>query len=77
LIPDTIWSGQEALLDAVAGANKTSQGYDSGLLLSVHGYGQGRIILNTLRIREQLGKHPVADRLLVNLLAYAAGTLQP
>jgi hypothetical protein len=77
LIPDTVWSGQEALLDAVAGANKTSQGYDSGLLLSVHGYGQGRIILNTLRIREHLGEHPAADRLLVNLLAYSAGSMQP
>jgi hypothetical protein len=35
-------------------------------------FGNGRFILNTLRVRENLGKHPVADRLLLNLIRYAA-----
>jgi len=33
---------------------------------------QGRFILNTLRIRENLGSNPVAERLLRNMLNYAA-----
>ena len=41
-------------------------------LASVHAMGAGRFILNTLLIRETLGQNPVADRLLVNMLRYAA-----
>lgn len=71
IIPDIVFSGQDALITAVAGGNKTSQGYDSGLLVSVHQYGQGRIVLNTLRIADQLGKHPAAEHLLRNMLRFA------
>jgi hypothetical protein len=38
----------------------------------VHNLGAGHFILNTLRIRETLGKDPVAERLLRNMLRYAA-----
>jgi hypothetical protein len=41
-------------------------------MLAVYELGSGRFILNTLRIREQLGTHPAADRLLLNLLRYAS-----
>jgi len=40
--------------------------------VSVYNLGAGRFILNTLRIRENLGKDPVAERLLRNMLRYAA-----
>ena len=72
LIPDVAWVGQDAPAEAVCGANDASLNYASGLMLSVHQLGAGRFILNTLRIREHLGIDPAADRLLVNILRYAA-----
>ena len=66
------WSGQEAPAEAVAGAINTSSGYSSGLTVCVHRLGAGRFVLNTLRIRETLGRDPVAERLLRNMLRYAA-----
>jgi hypothetical protein len=71
LIPDAVWSGQEPPAEAVAGAMKASQDYASGLMVAVYHLGAGRFVLNTLRIRENLPQHPVAGRLLVNLLRYA------
>ena len=71
LIPDALYAGQEPPAEAVAGANKASQGYDAGLMVSAYALGQGRFILNTLRIRETLASNPVAGRLLLNLLRYA------
>ncbi|MHB8522845.1 MAG: glycoside hydrolase family 2 protein [Limisphaerales bacterium] len=73
IIPDAVWMGQEPPREAVAGAIKASQDYSSGLLVTVNDLGAGRFILNTLRIRENLGSHPAADRLLNNLLRFAAG----
>jgi hypothetical protein len=71
IIPDFAWAGQDPPAEVVAGAINTSQAYSSGLLLSVHNL-SGRFILNTLRIRENLGTHPAAERLLRNLLRFAA-----
>jgi hypothetical protein len=72
IIPDLVLSGQDPPSEAVAGAIKASQDYSSGLMVAVYESGAGRFILNTLLIRENLGTHPAADRLLVNLLRYAA-----
>jgi hypothetical protein len=72
LIPDLVFTGQEPPAEAVAGAIKASQDYASGLTVAVNRFGAGRFILNTLRIREHLGRHPAAERLLRNLLNYAA-----
>jgi hypothetical protein len=72
IIPDAVWAGQQAPAEAVAGAIKASQDYSSGLLVAVYNLGAGRFILNTLRIRENLGVHPAAERLLRNMLRYAA-----
>lgn len=72
LIPDTAWTGQDPPAEAVCGANDASLAYASGLMISVHRLGAGRFILNTLRLREHLGRHPAADRLLLNLLLHAA-----
>ena len=73
IIPDTVLAAQDPPAEAVAGAIKASQDYSSGLTLAVYEFGDGRFILNTLLIRENLGVHPVAERLLRNLLNYAAG----
>jgi hypothetical protein len=71
IIPDALWMSQEPLGEAVAGAIKASQDYASGLMVSVHPFGAGRFILSTLLIRENLGHHPAAERLLRNLLRFA------
>ena len=42
-------------------------------MVAVHSLGAGRFVLNTLRIRDELGRHPAAERLLRNMLRYAAG----
>ena len=72
IIPDLVFTGQDPPQDAVAGAIKASQDYASGLMVSVYRIGEGRIVLNTLRIRENLDHHPAAERLLRNMLRYAA-----
>ena len=68
LIPDLVYVGQAAPDEAVAGAIKASQGYESGLTVSVYSLGKGRFILNTLRLRDNLATHPSAGRILVNML---------
>jgi len=60
----------------VAGGINASIGYNSGLLVAVYRVGAGRFVLNTLQIREHLGRHPAADRLLCNMLRYAARDAQ-
>lgn len=70
------WSGQDAPAEAVAGAINTSSGYSSGLTVCVHPLDAGRFVLTALRIRENLGKDPVAERLLRNMLRYAAQDLK-
>jgi hypothetical protein len=72
IIPDLVWLGQDPPAEAVAGAIKASQDYASGLMVAVHRLGEGHLILNTLRIRENLSSHPVAERLLRNMLRYAS-----
>jgi hypothetical protein len=72
IIPDQAWVGLDAPAEAVAGGINAAIAYSSGLTLSVHELGAGRFVLNTLRIRENLGVHPAAERLLRNLLRYAA-----
>jgi hypothetical protein len=72
VIPDLVFSGQDPPDEAVAGAIKASQDYASGLMLAVYRLGEGKFVLNTLRIRENLGGNPAAERLLRNLLRYAA-----
>ena len=71
IISDVAWTGQDTPAEVVAGATNTSQDYSAGLTVSVHTLGAGRFILNSLLIRENLG-HPVADRLLLNMLHHAA-----
>ncbi|MCX6359459.1 MAG: hypothetical protein NT029_06630 [Armatimonadetes bacterium] len=55
------------------GMTHTSFGYASGLTLAAYRVGRGRIVLNGLLLRENLSPpHPVAERLLRNLLNWAA-----
>jgi hypothetical protein len=72
IISDHAWVGLDPPAEVVAGSINAAVAYSSGLTLSVHEFGAGRFVLNTLHIRENLGAHPAADRLLLNLLKYAA-----
>lgn len=77
LLPDLAFTGQDPPLETVAAAINASQGYSSGLLVAVYPLGEGRLVLNTLAVRENLGAHPAAERLLRNLLRYAAREVRP
>jgi hypothetical protein len=72
IIPDPVWVGLDPPAEAVAGANNVSFNYAAGLTVSVHSLGAGRFVLNTLQITNRLGVHPAAERLLRNMLRYAA-----
>jgi len=71
LIPDVVLAGSEPVAEPVAGGINASSGYQSGLMVAVCRFGAGEFILNTLRIRDHLGKVPQAERLLRNLLRFA------
>ena len=73
ILPEHLWDkNKEAPGEIVAGAIKVSQGYGSRLFLAVYPFGFGKFTLNTLLIRDNLGTHPAAERLLRNLIRYAA-----
>ncbi len=72
LIPDIVFSGQDAPDEVVAAGINASIGYSSGLLMAVYRLGEGRFIVNTLQIRNNLKHHPAAERFLRNLLRFAA-----
>jgi hypothetical protein len=73
IIPDYRYWGQEIPAEPVAGAFRTSApAYQSELMLSVYDLGAGRFILNSFRVRAELGRDPTAERLLRNMLRYAA-----
>ena len=71
LIPDVVFMGIEPAADPVAGGINASWGYQSGLIVGVYKLGAGEFILNSLLIRDNLGKVPQAERLLRNMLRYA------
>lgn len=74
-IPDLVFSGQSAPHEAICGAIKASQDYDSGLMVASWKLGAGRFLVNTLWIRESLGSNPPAERLLRNMLGWAGSEL--
>jgi len=71
LIPDVVFMGIEPAADPVAGGINASWGYQSGLMVAVYKLGAGEFILNSLLIRDNLGRVPQAERLLRNMLRFA------
>jgi hypothetical protein len=51
-----------------------SAGYAAGATLSVQQFGEGRIILNTINVLDNVDKYPAANALLMNMINYAAQT---
>jgi hypothetical protein len=74
IIGPAAFTGQDIPTEVAAGAIRAVHGseYASGCLTSVYRTGAGMYVLNTLRTRETLGSNPVAERLLRNMLNYAA-----
>lgn len=72
VIPPAFFTDQATPDDVAAAAFAVGYscpgGYASGLLLATYPFGQGRLRLNTLRILDNLGDHPAAGQLLLNML---------
>ena len=69
-------TGAEMPDDLMVGGIRAQFGYSSNVQTAAYVFGAGRFVFNTLHIREQLGKDPVAEILLRNLLNYAAPTIE-
>jgi hypothetical protein len=78
VIPRYVFEGQETPDDIAAvffatghapTADKT--GYAAGLIAASYPFGAGSFLINSLRILENVDRHPAADRLLLNMLIYA------
>jgi hypothetical protein len=72
IITSARWEGIAPPAEVVAAGINTSFGYSSGTYMTTHRLGAGQFVLNLLNIHGQLGKDPVAERLLRNLLRFAA-----
>ena len=75
VIPHALFEGQETPDEVAAAAFAVGYscpgGYASGVLVGAYRKGRGALVLNTLRVLEGVGRHPAADRLLLNLVRYA------
>jgi hypothetical protein len=80
MIPHHLFDGQKTPDDVAATAFAVGYsipgGYASGILLGSYRFGEGRFVLNTFPVLENLDVHPAADRLLLNLISYAAGFVE-
>jgi hypothetical protein len=47
-------------------------GYASGVQLAAYNFGAGKFVVNAFHVLENVATHPAADRLLLNLVHYAA-----
>ena len=84
LIPEHSFDGQDTPDELVAGALGVGfysathrSGYYAGTHTAVYRLGKGKFIINTFLILENLGKHPAADRLLLNMVNYASRSDNP
>jgi hypothetical protein len=78
MLPHFLFDGQdtpdEVIAAAFATGYSTPGGYASGILLGSYKFGTGQFIVNTFPILDHIDNHPVADRLLLNLIEYSAKT---
>jgi Glycosyl hydrolases family 2, TIM barrel domain/Glycosyl hydrolases family 2/Glycosyl hydrolases family 2, sugar binding domain len=80
VLPHYLLDGQDTPAEVIAAAfaagYSTPGGYASGVLLGSYRFGAGQFFVNTFPLLENNGTHPAADRLLLNLLQYAAASVQ-
>lgn len=76
VVPKILFENQDLSEDIAAVAFAVGYpvkgGYASGVLTASYKLGHGKFIINTLNILENVGSHPAADRLLLNMITYAA-----
>jgi hypothetical protein len=76
LIPQYFFEGLDTPDDTAAAAFATGYstpgGYAGGLLLGAYKMGSGRLVLNTFKLLENAGTHPAVDRMLTNVVRWAA-----
>jgi hypothetical protein len=74
MLPAYLFDGQDTPAEVVAAAfaagYSTAGGYASGVLLGSYNFGAGRFFINTFPMLDMLSHHPVADRMLLNLIQY-------
>ncbi len=74
-LPTILFDGQDTPEEVVAAAFATGYstpgGYASGVLLGSYHFGRGRFLVNSFPILDHVDQHPVADRLLLNMIQYA------
>lgn len=77
--PHHLFDGQDTPAEVIAAAFATGYstpgGYASGVLLGTYKFGAGQFLVNSFPILQYIDKHPVADRLLLNLIQYSAGSV--
>jgi hypothetical protein len=49
--------------------------YHSGVLLGSYKFAAGQFFINTFVLLDNIDKHPAADRMLLNLIEYAAASV--
>jgi hypothetical protein len=76
IISGNMFNGQDTPSELVAGAfavgSYQPNGYYTGIHIASYPLGAGEFFINSLLILENLGKHPAADRLIINFIRYAA-----
>jgi hypothetical protein len=77
VIPHEVFADIDTPDDTIAAAFATGYydlpgGYGCSVLIGAWKSGEGRFILSTPYLLENLDTHPAADRLLLNLIAYAS-----
>jgi hypothetical protein len=79
VLPHYLFDGQDTPDETIAAAFATGYstlgGYASGVLLGSYKFGAGKFIVNSFPILENIDTHPAADRLLLNLIGYAASPI--
>ena len=79
MIPQYRFHDQQSPEEIVAAAFATGYtvpgSYASGTLLTSFRFNAGRFWVTAFPILAELGKHPVADRMLLNMIQYAASTM--
>ncbi|MBV9306881.1 MAG: hypothetical protein JOZ45_12115, partial [Acidobacteriaceae bacterium] len=76
VLPRYLFDGQDTPAEVIAAAfatgYSTKGGYASGVLMGIYQFNAGQFIFNSFPILENIDKHPVADRMLLNLIRYSA-----
>jgi hypothetical protein len=73
---DEVSSPLEYPAETICGATRISHTYCSGIHLGVWPFGEGKFVVNTLHIKENLGKDHAAERLFCNIINYSSPDLK-